>query len=98
MASLVSDVNAPRPSTLDGAALGAEGAVRRRLKAGAYAIMAVDRSKKQNAHLVGAGVNRKTGIPFVGTITWKVTLKIGTLSYRSDTVTPKLRGGKVTVS
>lgn len=75
----------------------AAGAVARTLAAGAFSIKVVDRSKKQNAHVVGAGVNRKTGIVFVGTVTWKVTLKTGTLVYRSDTAKPKLRGGKATV-
>ena len=70
----------------------------RNLAAGAYVIKVVDRSKKQNAHLAGAGVNRKTGVAFVGTVTWKVTLTAGTLAYRSDAARPKLRAGKVTVS
>ena len=42
-------------------------------------------------------MNRRTGIAFVGTVTWKVTLKVGTLAYRSDTVKPKLRAGKAIV-
>jgi len=75
----------------------ATGAVARTLAAGPFSIKVVDRSKKQNAHLVGAGVNRRTGIAFVGTVTWKVTLDVGTLAYRSDTAKPKLRAGKATV-
>lgn len=75
----------------------AAGAVARTLDAGAFSIKVVDRSKKQNAHLVGAGVNRRTGIAFVGTVTWKVTLDVGTLAYRSDAAKPKLRAGKATV-
>jgi hypothetical protein len=74
------------------------GAVARKLAAGAFSIKVVDRSKKQNAHLLGAGVNRKTGIVFVGTLTWKVTLKPGVLTYRSDAAKPKLRARKATVS
>ena len=75
----------------------AAGAVARTLAAGPFSIKVVDRSKTQNAHLVGAGVNRKTGLAFVGTVTWKVTLKTGTLSYRSDAVKPRLRAGRVVV-
>jgi len=70
----------------------------RRLAPGVYTIKAVDRSARQNAHLIGAGVNKKTGIAFVGTVTWKVTLKTGTLGYRSDATKPKLTPGKVTVA
>ena len=70
----------------------------RRLAPGVYTIKAIDRSTRQNAHLIGAGVNKKTGIAFVGTVTWKVTLKTGTLVYRSDAARPKLTPGKVTVA
>jgi hypothetical protein len=76
----------------------AGGSAVRRLAPGAYTVKVVDKSAKQNAHLVGAGVNRRTGIAFVGTVTWKVTLKAGTLTYRSDATSPKLRAGKVAVS
>jgi len=75
----------------------AGGAVARRLAAGPYSITVVDRSRRQNAHLVGAGVNRKTGIAFVGTLTWKVTLKAGKLAFRSDAATPRLRAGSAAV-
>ena len=70
----------------------------RQLAPAAYTVKVVDRSAKQNAHLVGAGVNRKTGIAFVGTVTWKVKLKAGTLVYRSDAAKPKLKPGKVAVT
>lgn len=70
----------------------------RRLAPGVYVVKAVDRSKKQNVHLVGRGVNRKTGIVYVGTVTWKVTLKTGSLTFGSDATKPKLRGGRVVVS
>jgi hypothetical protein len=76
----------------------AGGAAVRRLAPGSYSVKVVDRSAKQNAHLVGAGVNRKTGIAFVGTVTWKVKLRKGSLVYRSDAAKPKLRPGKVAVS
>jgi len=76
----------------------AGGSAVRRLAPGVYTVKAVDRSAKQNAHLLGAGVNRKTGIAFVGTATWKVTLKTGSLVYRSDAAKPKLPAGKVVVT
>ena len=73
------------------------GAIVKTLAAGAYVVKVVDRSKTQNAHLLGAGANRKTGLRFVGSATWKLTLSAGTLVYKSDASKPKLRAGKVTV-
>jgi hypothetical protein len=76
----------------------AGGSIARRLAAGLYSVTVVDRSRRQNAHLVGVGVNRKTGIAFVGTVTWKITLKAGKLAFRSDAASPRLRAGSATVS
>lgn len=76
----------------------AAGKLARTLTAGTFSVKVVDRSKNQNAHLVGAGVNRKTGIAFVGTVTWKVTLKAGKLTFKSDAAKPRLRTGSATVS
>ena len=50
-----------------------------------------DRSRKDNFHLSGPGVNRKTGVATRGHVTWNVTLRPGTYTYRSDK-TKKLRG------
>lgn len=62
------------------------------LKAGVYAITVRDRTRKHNFHLAGAGVNRKTGIAQVATVTWKVTLRAGLLRFFSDAAATKLRG------
>ena len=43
-----------------------------------------DRSRADNFHLTGPGVNRKTGVAFRGRVTWNVTLQPGIYSYRSD--------------
>ncbi len=44
-----------------------------------------DKSAKDNFHLTGPGVNKKTGIAAKTTTTWKVTLKAGKkYTYRSD--------------
>jgi plastocyanin len=43
-----------------------------------------DRSRVDNFHLTGSGVNQKTGVAFRGRVTWNVTLQRGTYSYRSD--------------
>jgi plastocyanin len=50
-----------------------------------------DRSKTDNFHLTGPGVNRKTGLKTRGKATWTVTLAPGIYTYRSDK-TKKLRG------
>jgi plastocyanin len=51
-----------------------------------------DRSKTDNFHLSGPGVNKKTGVKTRGKVTWTVTLQPGRYTYRSDK-TKKLRGG-----
>jgi hypothetical protein len=43
-----------------------------------------DRSRADNFHLTGPGVNRKTGVAFRGRVTWKLTLAGGRYVYRSD--------------
>jgi plastocyanin len=43
-----------------------------------------DRSTKDNFHLSGPGVNKKTGVKFTGTVKWTVTLQAGTYTFRSD--------------
>jgi plastocyanin len=51
---------------------------------GPATISVSDRSRGDNFHLTGPGVNRKTGVAFRGRVTWNVTLQPGTYSYRSD--------------
>jgi plastocyanin len=50
-----------------------------------------DRSRVDNFHLRGPGVNRATGLRFRGRATWRLTLRPGTYVYRSDAHT-SLRG------
>lgn len=56
-----------------------------------------DLSGFHNFHLRGPGVGRKTGIAFVGTRTWKVTLQVGTYRFRCDAHPTTMRG-RFTVS
>ena len=70
----------------------------RALTAGPTAITVRDRSATLGLRLNGAGVNRSTGVRFVGTVIWKVKLSAGTLVYTSDARKPLLRGGRVAVS
>jgi hypothetical protein len=51
---------------------------------GPATITVSDRSRGDNFHLTGPGVNRKTGIVFRGRASWSVTLLPGVYSYRSD--------------
>jgi hypothetical protein len=43
-----------------------------------------DRSRVDNFHLTGPGVNKKPAVVFRGRVTWNVTLQPGIYSYRSD--------------
>ena len=70
----------------------ASGAVLRTVKRGTYSIVVRDRSKLHNFHLVGAGVNRKSGLAATGTLTWKLKLSAGTLRFFSDRSPAKVRG------
>ena len=57
--------------------------------AGRYHITVTDRSKTRNFHLVGPGVNKTTGKPFMGRVTWTVQLQAGTYRFGAD---PRLTG------
>ena len=63
-----------------------------RLKPGRYAIRVRDRSTMHNAHLLGAGVNRKTPLGRTASQTWTVILKKGTLVFRCDAHPTTMRG------
>jgi plastocyanin len=56
----------------------------RTAKAGKTTITIRDLTAKDNFHLTGPGVNKKTRVAFKGTVKWTVTLKAGTYTYRSD--------------
>jgi hypothetical protein len=70
----------------------ASGAVLKTIKAGTYAIAVRDRSKLHNFHLVGKGVNRKSGLATTGTQTWQVTLGKGAVRFYSDRSPQTLKG------
>lgn len=54
------------------------------VKAGKYIVVVHDKSAIHDFHLTGPGVNKKTGVGFVGTVTWKVTLEKGTYTFVCD--------------
>jgi plastocyanin len=54
------------------------------VKAGTYVITIHDRSSIHDFHLTGAGVNKATSVPAVGTTKWTVKLKKGTYQFVCD--------------
>jgi len=51
------------------------------IPAGTYTIQVRDRSRFHNFHLTGPGVDKSTTVPFVGTVTWTVTLAEGVYTF-----------------
>lgn len=60
------------------------GAKVKNLKAGTYVFKIDDKSTIHNFHLKGPGIDKKTGVGFRGTVTWKLPLKKGTYKYVCD--------------
>lgn len=60
--------------------------------AGTYTVTVSDQSASHNFHLSGPGVNRSTGVGFVGTQTWTVTLSAGTYRYQCDPHSADMNG------
>jgi len=60
------------------------GARVKKLTAGRYNITVRDRTKSDNFHLIAPGANRRTGVKARSTAIWKVTLRAGSGTYRSD--------------
>jgi len=64
----------------------------RRLKPGRYVIVVRDRSRAHNFRLTGPGVRRATGVPFVGSVTWRLTFRAGTYRFLCDSHARAMRG------
>src|SRR5262245_53211643 len=62
----------------------AAGAAVKKLTPGPYTIVVNDRSAIHDFHLRGPGVNKTTGVPFTGTVTWRVTLAAGSYRFVCD--------------
>jgi hypothetical protein len=62
------------------------------LRRGSYAIVVNDRSDFHNFRLRGPGVNRATGIAFVGRRTFTVTLRPGRYTFLCDPHSLDMRG------
>ncbi len=70
----------------------AAGALARLVGAGSYRLTVSDRSAAHNFHLVGPGVNRRTGVRFRGTVTWTLRLRPGTYRFVCDPHARAMRG------
>jgi hypothetical protein len=68
------------------------------LKPGLYLLTVRDQSRRDNFHLVGLSpvrFDRKTGMHFTGSVTWKLNLRRGDYRYFSDS--HQARGGLLRV-
>jgi hypothetical protein len=54
------------------------------LKAGTYRVVVTDSTRKDNFHLLGPGISKKTAVRGKGTFSWKLTFRPGVFTYRSD--------------
>jgi plastocyanin len=54
------------------------------IKAGTYKIKVEDKATIHNFHLIGPGLNKKTGVGFKGETTWTIKLKAGRYTYQCD--------------
>jgi hypothetical protein len=70
----------------------ASGARASKLKPGLYLLTVSDRSKTDNFHLRGKGVNVATGVAFTGSKKWKLRFVKGSYTYASDRHS-SLKGG-----
>lgn len=72
------------------------GATVKSLKAGTYRLTVRDATRADNFHVLGKGVNKKTGVSFKGSVTWTVTFRAGSYTVRSDATRKLRRTFKVT--
>jgi hypothetical protein len=60
-----------------------------------YLVTVRDSSRRANFHLRGPGLDRRTGLAFVGTVTWRVRLVTGSYTYWSDSAEKRKRSIRV---
>ena len=70
----------------------AAGRLVRTVSAGRFRITVRDRSRLHNFHLVGPGVNKRTGVAFRGTTTWTLRLRAGTYRFVCDPHRTQMKG------
>ena len=62
----------------------AAGAAVKSLTAGTYSVSVQDLTRKDNFHLSGPGISKKTSVKGKSKPTWRLTFELGTYTYRSD--------------
>ena len=62
------------------------------LRAGTYTVAVTDSSTRESFHLAGPRTNRATKVRWRGTVSWPLTLRPGTYTYRSDRKGSTVRG------
>lgn len=72
--------------------VGPDGKALQRIAAGTYDITVRDLAEDHNFHLQGPGVDERTGLEFVGTVTWTVTLTDGRYTFICDPHASTMRG------
>jgi plastocyanin len=70
----------------------ATGAAVTSVPAGQYSIVVNDQSTFHNFHLMGPGVDQMTTVADTGTVTWNVTLQVGTYTFQCDPHQATLKG------
>jgi hypothetical protein len=60
------------------------GALVKSLKQGIYKVVVTDSTKKDNFHLLGPGISKKTGVRATRKYSWRLTFRAGVYTYRSD--------------
>jgi plastocyanin len=70
----------------------AAGRLVRTVNAGRFRITVRDRSRLHNFHLIGPGVNKRTGVAFRGTTTWTLRLRAGTYRFVCDPHRTRMKG------
>jgi hypothetical protein len=60
------------------------GALVKSLKQGTYKVVVTDSTKKDNFHLLGPGISKKTGVRAKRKYSWRLTFRAGVYTYRSD--------------
>lgn len=70
----------------------ADGGPARQLSGGTYDVVVEDRSAIHNFHLTGPGVDMRTDVEFVGTVTWTVSLTGGSYVFVCDPHSQSMRG------
>jgi len=60
------------------------GVTAKRLDPGSYVVVVSDKSKTDNFHLAGPGVNKRTAVGGTGVTRWKIKLRPGRYTFSSD--------------